>query len=125
MTRVKRSVQKRARKKKIIKLAKGFKWRRKSNYRAAKDALRHAWTYAYRDRRTKKRNFRNLWNIKINAICRENGISYSRFINAIKNSKIEIDRKILSQLAEKYPETFKKIISASAVATADKDEIKK
>jgi len=110
MTRVKRGVQKRARKKKLIKLAKGFKWRRKSNYRAAKDALKHAWTYAYRDRRTKKRNFRNLWNIKINAICRENGISYSRFINAIKNSKIEIDRKILSQLAEKHPETFKKII---------------
>ena len=110
MTRVKRGVQKRARKKKIIKLAKGFKWRRKSTYRAAKDALRHAWTYAYRDRRTKKRNFRNLWNIKINAICRENGIPYSRFINAIKKSGIEIDRKILSQLAEKHPEIFKKII---------------
>jgi len=121
MTRVKRGVQKRARKKKIIKLAKGFKWRRKSNYRAAKEALKHAWTYAYRDRRTKKRNFRNLWNIKINAICRENGISYSRFINAIKNSKIEIDRKVLSQLAQNHPETFKKIIeSAFAKASADK-----
>ncbi|MCX6730061.1 MAG: 50S ribosomal protein L20 [Candidatus Portnoybacteria bacterium] len=110
MTRVKRGVQKRARKKKIIKLAKGFKWRRKTNYRAAKDALKHAWTYAYRDRRTKKRNFRNLWNIKINAICRENGISYSRFIEATKKANIEIDRKVLSQLAEKYPETFKKIL---------------
>jgi len=110
MPRVKRGVHKRARKKKIIKLAKGFKWRRKTNYRAAKEALRHAWTYAYRDRRNKKRSFRNLWNIKINAICRENGISYSRFINAMKKNKIEIDRKILSQLAEKYPETFKKII---------------
>lgn len=110
MPRVKRGVHKRARKKKIIKLAKGYKWRRKSTYRAAKEALRHAWTYAYRDRRNKKRSFRNLWNIKINAICRENGISYSRFINAIKKNKIEIDRKILSQLAEKYPETFKKII---------------
>jgi large subunit ribosomal protein L20 len=110
MPRVKRGVHKRARKKKIIKLAKGFKWRRKTNYRAAKEALRHAWTYAYRDRRNKKRSFRNLWNIKINAICRENGISYSRFINVMKKNKIEIDRKILSQLAEKYPETFKKII---------------
>jgi large subunit ribosomal protein L20 len=110
MTRVKRGVQKRARKKKIIKLAKGFRWTRKSNYRAAKDALRHAWTYAYRDRRTKKRNARNLWNIKINAICRENGITYSRFINAITKANIVIDRKILSQLAEHYPETFKKII---------------
>jgi len=110
MTRVKRGVQKRARKKKIIKLAKGFKWRRKTNYRAAKDALKHAWTYAYRDRRNKKRSFRNLWNIKINAICRENGISYSRFIEATKKANIEIDRKILSQLAENYPETFKKIL---------------
>lgn len=126
MTRVKRGVQKRARKKKIIKLAKGFKWRRKTNYRAAKDALRHAWTYAYRDRRTKKRNFRNLWNIKINAICRENGIPYNRFINAITKAGIIIDRKILSQLAENYPETFKKIIeSASAKTTVDKKEIKK
>ncbi|HNU96775.1 MAG: 50S ribosomal protein L20 [Candidatus Portnoybacteria bacterium] len=110
MTRVKRGVQKRARKKKIIKLAKGFKWRRKSNYRAAKEALMHAWTYAYRDRRNKKRNFRNLWNIKINAICRENGISYSRFINIIKKADIIIDRKVLSQLAENHPETFKRII---------------
>jgi len=110
MPRVKRGVQKRARKKKIIKLAKGFKWGRKAKYRLAKDALRHAWTYAYRDRRNKKRSFRNLWNIKINAICRENEISYSRFINAIKKNKIEIDRKILSQLAEKHPEIFKKII---------------
>lgn len=103
-------MQKRARRKKIIKLAKGFKWQRKSNYRAAKDALRHAWTYAYRDRRNKKRSFRNLWNIKINAICRENGISYSKFINAIKKASIEIDRKVLSQLAENYPETFEKIL---------------
>lgn len=110
MTRVKRGVQKRARKKKIIKLAKGYKWRRKSTYRAAKEALKHAWTYAYRDRRTKKRSFRNLWNIKINAICRENGISYSRFINAITKANIIIDRKILSQLAEKHPEIFKRII---------------
>jgi len=110
MTRVKRGVQKRARRKKIIKLAKGFKWQRKSNYRAAKEALMHAWTYAYRDRRNKKRDFRNLWNIKISAICRENGISYSRFINAIKKADIIIDRKVLSQLAENHPETFKRII---------------
>lgn len=110
MTRVKRGVQKRARKKKIIKLAKGFKWRRKTNYAAAKDALHHAWTYAYRDRKAKKRSFRNLWNLKINALCRENGISYSRFINAIKGQDIIIDRKILSQLAEFHPETFKKIL---------------
>lgn len=110
MTRVKRGVQKRKRKKKIIKQAKGYKWSRKSKYRAAKEALRHAWTYSYRDRRTKKRDFRRLWQIKINAICRENGISYSRFINALKKSNIIIDRKILAELAQNYPDIFKKII---------------
>ena len=110
MSRVKRGVHKRARKKRIIRLAKGYKWGRKSKYAAAKDALKHAWTYAYRDRRNKKRSFRNLWNIKINAICRENGISYSKFINATKRADIIIDRKILSQLAEFSPDIFKKII---------------
>ena len=110
MTRVKRGVQKRKRKKKIIKQAKGYKWSRKSKYRAAKEALQHAWAYSYRDRRTKKRDFRRLWQIKINAICRENGISYSRFINALKKNKIEIDRKILAQLAEDHPKIFEKII---------------
>ncbi len=110
MTRVKRGVAKRKRRKKIIKQAKGFKWGRKSKFRLAKDALKHAWTYAYRDRRAKKRSFRNLWNIKINAICRENGISYSRFINYLKGVNIIIDRKILAELAEFYPDIFKKII---------------
>lgn len=110
MTRVKRGVQKRKRKKKIIKQAKGYKWSRKSKYRAAKEALQHAWTYAYRDRRTKKRDFRRLWQIKINAICRANGISYSRFINALKKQKIEIDRKILAELAQEHPDIFKKIL---------------
>ena len=110
MTRVKRGVQKRKRKKRIIKQAKGYKWSRKSKYRSAKEALMHAWTYAYRDRRTKKRDARRLWQIKINAICRENDISYSRFINALKKSNIIIDRKILAELAQNHPEIFKKIL---------------
>ncbi len=110
MTRVKRGVQKRKRKKKIIKQAKGYKWGRKSKYRAAKEALMHAWTYAYRDRRTKKRDFRRLWQIRINAACREQGISYSKFINALKKNKIELDRKILATLAKDHPEIFKKIV---------------
>jgi len=110
MTRVKRGVQKRKRKKKFIKQAKGYKWGRKSKYRAAKEALMHAWTYAYRDRRTKKRDFHRLWQIRINAACREQGISYSKFINALKKNKIELDRKILAQLAKDYPEIFKKIV---------------
>ena len=110
MTRVKRSVAKRKRKKKIIKQAKGYKWSRKSKYRAAKEALMHAWTYAYRDRRTKKRDFRRLWQIRINAACRQEGISYSKFINALKKNKIELDRKILAELAKDHPEIFKKIV---------------
>ena len=110
MARVKRGVLKRKRKKKIIRQAKGYKWGRKSKYRAAKDALKHAWTYAYRDRRAKKREFRQLWQVQINAACRQEGMSYSRFINSLKKSKIELDRKILADLAKDYPEVFKKIV---------------
>ena len=110
MTRVKRGITKRKRKKKIIRQAKGYKWSRKSKYRAAKEALMHAWTHAYRDRKRKKRDFRRLWQIKINAICRENGISYSRFINGLKKANIIIDRKILADLAQNHPEIFKKIL---------------
>ena len=98
------------RRKKIIKQAKGFKWGRKSKYKLAKDALKHAWTYAYRDRKRKKRDFRRLWNIKINAATREKGITYSQFINKLKKAKIELDRKILAYLAEKKPEVFEKIV---------------
>jgi len=110
MPRVKRGVQKRKRKKKIIKQAKGYKWSRKSKYRAAKEALMHAWTYAYRDRRRKKREFRRLWQIRINAACRKEGISYSKFINLLKKANIELDRKILATLAKDYPEISKTII---------------
>ena len=110
MTRVKRGVMANKRRKKILKQAKGFKWGRKSKYKLAKDALKHAWTYAYSDRKKKKRDFRRLWNIKINAMSRKNGLTYSQFINKLKKAKIEIDRKILSQLAEKKPEIFSKIV---------------
>ncbi|OIO50778.1 MAG: 50S ribosomal protein L20 [Candidatus Portnoybacteria bacterium CG_4_8_14_3_um_filter_44_15] len=110
MTRVKRGTTANKRRKKIIKMAKGFKWGRKAKYKAAKDALRHAWTYAFRDRKRKKRDFRQLWNIKINAASRERDLTYSQFINRLKKAKIEIDRKILAQLAEKQPEIFSKII---------------
>lgn len=110
MARVKRGVLKRKRKKKIIKQAKGYKWGRKSKFVAAKDALKHAWVYAYRDRKKKKGNFRRLWQIKINAICRENGISYSRFIEALTKRNIIIDRKILAELAQFHLDIFKKIL---------------
>ena len=110
MVRVKRGQAARKRRKKLIKQAKGFRWGRKSKYRAAKEALLHAGKYAYRDRKRKKREFRKLWQIQINAACRQLGISYSRFIHALKENKIEIDRKILSELAKNYPKIFEKIV---------------
>lgn len=110
MTRIKRGVMAHKRRQNIIKQAKGFKWGRKSKYKLAKDALRHAWTYAYRDRKVRKRDFRRLWQIKINAAVRQQGITYSRFIEALKKANIELDRKILANLAEKKPEIFTKIV---------------
>lgn len=110
MTRVKRGLMAHKRRQKVIKQAKGFKWGRKSKYRLAKDALRHAWTHTYVDRKKKKRDFRRLWQIKINAACREEDLTYSQFINKLKKAEIDVNRKILAQLAEKEPAVFKKII---------------
>ena len=110
MSRVKRAVQSRKHRKNITKLAKGFRQARRSKFKAAKDALRHAWTYAYRDRKNKKRTFRNLWNLQINALARQNGITYSRFISGLKKNKIGLDRKVLSELANKFPEVFVKVV---------------
>jgi len=110
MVRVKRSNAKRKRKKKIIKMAKGYKWGRKSKYKAAKQAVYKALSYAYRDRRNKKRDFRRLWQIKINAAARVYDLSYSKFIHLLKINKIELDRKILADLAEHNTEIFEKVI---------------
>jgi len=110
MSRIKRAVQARKHRKNVLKQTKGFKYGRKSKFKLAKDALRHALTYAYRDRKVKKRTFRNLWNLQINALARANGITYSRFIEGLKKKKIELDRKVLSELAKKYPEVFIKIV---------------
>ena len=110
MSRVKRAVQARKHRKHLMKHAKGFKYGRKSKFKLAKDALRHAWTYAYRDRKAKKRTNRNLWNLQINALARANGITYSRLIEGMKKKNMELDRKVLSELAKKHPEIFIKII---------------
>jgi len=110
MVRVKRGKIASKRRKHLLEYAKGFRWGRKAKYRAAKEALMHAWKYAYRDRRTKKREFRQLWQIQINAACREQGISYSRFIAGLKKNKIELDRKILATLAQNHPKIFEKIV---------------
>ncbi len=110
MTRVKRSVTASKRRKKLLKHTKGFRYGRKTKYRLAKEALLHAWTHAFRDRRLKKRNARRLWQVKINAAVRKYELSYSKFIKALKDKKIRVDRKILAELAEKQPAIFEKII---------------
>ena len=110
MARVKRGTTAHKRRKNVLKDAKGFRWGRSTKYRLAKEALQHAWQYAYRDRKTKKRNFRRLWQIQINAAARQQGISYSKFIDLLKKSNIEVDRKILASLAKEKPEVFKEIL---------------
>ena len=110
MTRVKRGTTAHKRRKNILKHTKGFRWGRKSKYKAAKEALLHAWSYAYRDRKTKKREFRKLWQIRINSACRKQGLTYSKFINLLKEKKIEINRKLLAELIEYNPQIFKKIV---------------
>jgi large subunit ribosomal protein L20 len=110
MTRVKRGTIASKRRKKVLKLAKGFRWRRKSHYKAAKEALLKAGKYAYRDRRAKKRVNRSLWIIRINNAVRELGMVYKDLIKKMKDEKIEIDRKVLSQMAVKNPDVFKKLI---------------
>jgi large subunit ribosomal protein L20 len=110
MPRVKRGVGSNKRRKNVLKDAKGYKWGRSSKFRLAKEALAHAWTYAFRDRKAKKRTFRQLWNVKINASCRSLGTNYSQFINGLKKKNIQLNRKVLAELAEKKPEIFEKIV---------------
>ncbi len=110
MPRVTRGNKKLLRRKKILKLAKGFFGTKKSNYRTAKEAVEKSLTYAYRDRRNKKRDFRKLWNIRINAAVREHDMNYSKFINGLKKADILLNRKVLSNLAINDPDTFKLIV---------------
>lgn len=109
MPRVKRSVVARARHKKVIKLAKGYRGRRKNVYRIAKQAVMKAGQYAYRDRRQRKRQFRSLWIARINAAVRELGMTYSTFMNGLKKSGIDLDRKVLADLAVFDKVAFEKI----------------
>ena len=112
MVRVKRGVTAHKRRKNVLKHTKGFQWGRKSKYRLAKEAVMHAWTHAYVDRKKNKRNFRQLWQIKINSACRKNGMTYSRFTNALKKNNILLDRRVLAKIIEEKPEIFEKIMDA-------------
>lgn len=111
MPRVKRGVTARARHKKVLALAKGYRGRRKSVYRIAKQAVMRAGQYAYRDRRTRKRVFRSLWIARINAAAREHGITYSRFIAGLNKAEIGLDRKVLAELAVNDKPAFAAIVT--------------
>ena len=110
MTRVKRGTVRIKKRKRLLKHAKGFRWRRKNVYRLAKEAVRHAWANMYVGRKQKKRNFRQLWNVQINAACRDNDMSYSKFIYALKQNKVELDRKVLAEMAIENPEVFRQLV---------------
>jgi large subunit ribosomal protein L20 len=110
MVRVKRGKIAHKRRRHLLKYVKGFRWARKAKYRLAKTAAFKAWSHALRGRKEKKREFRRLWQIQINAACRNLGITYSKFIQGLKQKKIELDRKILAQLAREHPKIFEKIV---------------
>ena len=110
MARVKRGTTKNKRRKNILAQTKGYRFDRKSKERVAKEAIRHAGSYAFRDRRAKKRDYRQLFTLRINAAGRENGISYSKLIGALKKSKIALDRKSLAHLAKEHPEAFARVL---------------
>ncbi len=110
MPRVKRGKIQNKKRKAVLKQTKGFRWGRKSKERAAKEALLHALSRSFRGRKEKKRVYRKLWNVKINAVSRDNGMSYSKLIAALKAKKVKLDRKILADLAKNEPKVFAKVV---------------
>ena len=112
MSRVKRGTQKNKRRKNILAQTKGYRFGRKSKERVAKEAIRHAGAYAFKHRRAKKREFRNLWTLRINAAVRPLGFSYSRFIDALKKADVGLDRKSLAALAKDHSETFARLAAS-------------
>ena len=116
MARVKTGIVRRRRHKKILKMARGFFSGRRKHFRKAKEQLERSLVYAFRDRRQKKRDFRRLWITRINAECRLNDISYSRFINALNKANIDLDRKILADMAMNDPEAFAVVVKQAKAA---------
>lgn len=118
MPRVKRGTKARNRRKKIMKLAKGNVGGRRKLYRQARETVEKGLTYAYRDRRVRKRDFRSLWIVRINAAVRAHGLSYSRFIDGLKRAGIEMDRKVLADLAQRDADAFGQIADKAKAALA-------
>jgi large subunit ribosomal protein L20 len=118
MSRVKRGVTKHARHQKVMKAAKGYRGRNSTNFTVAIEKVEKGLQYAYRDRRTKKREFRKLWIQRINAGARLNGLTYSTFMNGLSKAGIELDRKVLADLAVREPESFKSLVDQAQAALA-------
>ncbi|MBQ7136705.1 MAG: 50S ribosomal protein L20 [Bacilli bacterium] len=128
MTRVKNGVTTKARHKKVLKAAKGYFGSKHRLYKTAKEQLMHSGQYAFRDRRQKKRDFRKLWIVRINAACRENEISYSRFIEGLNKAGVEVNRKMLSEIAINDPKAFSELVKMAKDGKAGKvakTEVKK
>ena len=118
MTRVKRSVHARKKRRATLERAKGFRGEASSNYKRAKEAVMKADAYAYRDRRNRKRDFRRLWITRINAAAKLNGMSYSQFMHGLKLAGVELDRKVLADIAVRDPETFRRFAETAREAAA-------
>ena len=118
MTRVKRSVHARKKRRATLERAKGFRGEASSNYKRAKEAVMKADAYAYRDRRTRKRDFRRLWIQRINAAARQNGMTYATFIHGLQLAGVELDRKVLADIAVRDPEAFRRFADAAREASA-------
>ena len=118
MPRVKRSVTSRKRRKKVLEQAKGYFGSRSTRYKVAKEQVEHSLVYAYRDRKAKKRNFRRLWIMRINAAARQNGLSYNQFVAGLKAAGIELDRKVLADLAVSDPDGFGRLAEQAKSALA-------
>lgn len=118
MARVKRSLNARKKRRTILKYAKGYYGAKSRSYRAAKEQVQHSLQYVYRDRRNKKREIRRLWITRINAAARINGISYSRFMNGLKKAGVELDRKVLSDMAINDPQAFAQLVEVARQAVA-------
>src|SRR6184192_4128603 len=116
MPRVKRSVHARKKRRKVLEQARGYWGLKHSSYKQAKEQVEHSLAYAYRDRKNKKREFRRLWIIRINAAARQNGLSYNQFVNGLKKAEIELDRKVLAELAVSDPQAFGAIAQQAKAA---------
>ena len=119
MPRVKRGVAARKKRRKVLEQAKGYWGLKSTNYRYAKEQVEHSLVYAYRDRKVRKRQFRRLWIIRINAAARDNGLSYNQLINGLHKAEIELDRKVLADLAVKDPAAFTKVAERAKAALSN------